>query len=109
MSWRLTDSRTSRERQLAVIQHMGLELQRLTRMKSLRLGLRMMRNPARLAGLEALQHFLESGFDAFACLGDAKDFLSTIHERESHWVAAFFEQPLSACSQALNLELTKTS
>lgn len=107
MSWRLTDSRASRDRQLAVIQHMGLELERLTRMKSLRLGLRMMRNPARLAGLEALQHFLESGFDAFASLGDAKDFLGTIHERESHWVAAFFEQPLGACSQALNLELAR--
>lgn len=109
MSWRLTDSRASRERQLSVIQHMGLELQRLTRMKSLRLGLRMMRNPARLAGLDALQHFLESGFDAFSSLGDARPFLDTINERESRWVSALFEQPLDACSAALSHELARSA
>jgi hypothetical protein len=108
MSWRLTDSRLSRERQLFVIQHMGLELERLTRMKSLRLGLRMMRNPARLAGLDALQHFLETGFDAFSSLGDAKPFLSTINERESRWVSAFFEHPLGECSTALSQELANS-
>src|SRR5690606_26370646 len=75
-SWRLTGERPARARQLAVVQHMGLELQRLTRMKPLRLALRMMRNPARVAGLDALQHFLESGFDAFAALGDARMFLA---------------------------------
>lgn len=54
IAWRRTDARASRDRQLAVVQHMGLELQRLTRTKTLRLGLRMMRNPARAAGLDAL-------------------------------------------------------
>lgn len=108
MSWRRTEGRASRERQLAVIQHMGLELQRLTSKKSLRLALRMMRNPARMAGLDALQHFLETGFDAFSSLGDAKPFLNTINERESRWVAAFFDQPLGACSDALSLELANT-
>lgn len=109
LSWRLTNSRESRERQLTVIQHMGLELQRLTRMKSLRLGLRMMRNPARVAGLDVLQHFLESGFDAFSSLGDARPFLNAINERESRWVQAFFEQPMDACSEALTRELTSSN
>lgn len=107
LAWRQTNARASRERQLAVIQHMGLELQRLTQMKTLRLGLRMMRNPARAAGLDALQHFLESGFDAFASLGDARPFLDTILQRESSWVDALFEKDVASCSAFLNEELAR--
>lgn len=105
LSWRLTGARSSRQRQLTVVQQMGLELQRLTRMKTLRLGLRMMRNPARAAGLDALQSFLESGFDAFAALGDARPFLETIANREAGWVDALFDQDLRTCSLALRDEL----
>ncbi|MFN7123967.1 MAG: FFLEELY motif protein [Hydrogenophaga sp.] len=107
VAWRRTDARVSRERQLAVVQHMGLELQRLTRMKTLRFGLRMMRNPAKAAGLDALQHFLESGFDAFAALGDAQPFLDTIRQRESGWVQALFDDDLASCSRRLVAELSR--
>ena len=107
LAWRRTGDRASRERQLAVVQHMGLELQRLTRMKSLRLGLRMMRNPAKAAGLDALQHFLESGFDAFSTLGDARPFLETIRQRESGWVQALFDADPASCSRSLNEEITR--
>ena len=106
-SWRLTGERPARARQLAVVQHMGLELQRLTRMKPLRLALRMMRNPARAAGLDALQHFLESGFDAFSALGDAREFLETIRQRESRWIDVLFDAPAVACNQALASELAR--
>lgn len=109
LAWRRTDARSSRARQLAVVEHMGLELQRLTRMKTLRLGLRMMRNPARAAGLEALQHFLESGFDAFAALGDARPFLDTIRQRETSWVRALFDDDLLSCSRSLSDELDRAS
>lgn len=107
VAWRRTDARASRERQLAVVHHMGLELQGLTRMKGLRFGLRMMRNPARAAGLDALQHFLETGFDAFAALGDARPFLDTILERESGWVQDLFEKDLAACGRRLDEELNR--
>lgn len=106
-AWRRTADRDARARQLAVVQHMGGELQRLTRMKPLRLALRMMRNPARAAGLDALQHFLESGFDAFAALGDARDFLDAINARESRWIAALFDDNETACSEALAAELER--
>lgn len=106
-AWRLTSNHEARARQLAVVQHMGLELQRLTRMKPLRLALRMMRNPARAAGLEALQHFLESGFDAFASLGDARAFLDTIHERESRWIDTLFDAGEAECRDALAAELAR--
>jgi hypothetical protein len=107
VAWRKTGDRISRERQLSVVQHMGLELQRLTRMRTLRLGLRMMRNPARAAGLDDLQHFLESGFDAFAALGDAKPFLETIGARETRWLSALFDDDFAVCSHTLSAELNR--
>jgi hypothetical protein len=42
----------------------------------------MMRQPARMAGLSALQDFLERGFVAFRKMGDATEFLATIDKRE---------------------------
>jgi hypothetical protein len=86
---------------------MGRELQRLTRMKPLRLALRMMRNPARAAGLDSLQHFLESGFDAFAALGDARPFMDTISEREMRWINTLFDTPLEECARVLAEELAR--
>lgn len=106
LAWRACGARPERSRQLAVVQHMGLELQRLTRMRSLRLGLRMMRKPAEAAGLDALQHFLESGFDAFAALGDASGFLRTIADRESAWIDCLFDAPLAQACRRLDEELS---
>lgn len=108
-AWRLTGRRDARERQLAVVQHMGAELQRLTRSKPLRLALRMMRGPAHAAGLAALQQFLEAGFDAFSSLGDARGFLAHIHERERHWIDRLFDEELPACAAALEAELCVTT
>lgn len=106
-SWQLTGNREARARQLAVVQHMGLELQHLTRKKPLRMALRMMRNPARAAGLDALQQFLESGFDAFASLGDARVFLDTISARESQWITTLFDASEADGSAALAAELAR--
>ena len=106
-SWRLTGERAQRERQLAVVQHMGHELQRLTRMKSLLIGLRLMRAPAQAAGLSSLQSFLENGFTAFATLGNSRAFLATIRERERHWIDALFDTDLRDCELALTQELAR--
>lgn len=108
-AWRSAGDRHDRGRQLAVVQHMGRELQRLTRMRSLRLGLRMMRKPAQAAGLDALQHFLESGFDAFAALGDADAFLAAIARRERQWIDLLFEAPIDQACAALDQALSSTS
>lgn len=106
-SWRLTGQRVERERQLAVVQHMGRELEKHTRSKSLLLALRMMRRPAKAAGLSALQQFLESGFTAFGTLGDAQGFLATIAEREQHWVHTLFDAARPTCVRALERELAR--
>ncbi len=104
-SWRLTGAREQRQRQLAVVQHMGSELRRLTRNPSLRIGLRMMRKPAQLAGLSALQMFLESGFDAFASMGDPSGFMQAIESRESRWIDALFDTETAQVVSALQAEI----
>ncbi|WP_342129710.1 FFLEELY motif protein [Hydrogenophaga sp. OTU3427] len=94
LAWRQTGERALREQQLQVVQHMGRELQALTRKASLRLGLRMMRGAAQAAGLGALQGFLEKGFDAFGQMGrHTEAFLGAIAERESAWIGDLFDAP----------------
>ena len=103
-SWRRTGAHEDRLRQLTVVQHMGGELQRLTRNASLRLGLKMMRRPAHLAGLSALQGFLESGFDSFAAMRNPDEFMRAIQTRERHWIDAFFEADVSVVAEELQIE-----
>lgn len=92
-AWRQVGGRPLRERQLDVVMDMGQELQRLTRRRSLRMALRMMRGPAQAAGMGDLQQFLEKGFDAFGSMRDAQPFLQRIHERESIWIDLLFDAP----------------
>lgn len=106
-SWRATSQREQRGRQLAVVLHMGRELQRLTQIRSLRIGLKMMRKPADLAGLSSLQQLLERGFAAFSAMGDAKSFLTAIEDRESAWIAGLFDTKLEICVQHLSADLSK--
>ena len=106
-SWRQTGAHEDRLRQLTVVQHMGSELQRLTRNASLRLGLKMMRRPANLAGLSALQGFLESGFDSFAAMRNPDEFLQAIQTRERRWIDAFFETDLSVVVAELQIEVQR--
>lgn len=100
-AWQRTAATESRQRQLDVVLHMGRELQRLTRLRSLRLALRWMRQPAELAGLGALQRFLERGFEAFAAMGDARVFLAAIAEREQAWIGRLFDPTDEGCTALL--------
>lgn len=106
-SWRLTGQPLQRERQLVVVLHMGTELQRLTRMTTLRVALKMMRRPAQVAGLDALQQFLERGFDAFAIMGDATRFLLAIQQRERHWIRTLFDADALSAVHELESELDR--
>jgi hypothetical protein len=105
--WQLTGQKAERERQLVVVLHMGTELQRLTRMITLRVALKMMRRPAQAAGLYALQQFLERGFDAFATMGNAGRFLAAIEQRERHWINTLFTADAAFAAHALQSELTR--
>jgi hypothetical protein len=81
-AWRAVGQPEARDRQLQLLLDVGHSLDRHTRSRLLRASLLMMRGPAKAAGLSALQHFLESGFDAFGAMGGADVFLRTIAERE---------------------------
>lgn len=90
-AWQATGRPQERERQVALTVAVGSALDRYTRKPLLRQTLRMMRAPARAAGLDELQHFLETGFDTFAAMRGAGEFLALVGERERALAAALFE------------------
>lgn len=108
-AWRAVGQNAARQQQLGSVIAIGQELTRLTRMPGLRTLLHMMRRPARAAGLGALQHFLESGFDTFGELarqrGAVERFLDTVHEREAHLMQMMFDAPAVTCETELTLTL----
>jgi hypothetical protein len=89
-AWRAVGQEDERERQVALMLQIGQSLDRHTRSRLLRASLHMMRAPARAAGLDALQRFLEAGFDAFGAMGGAQEFLDIIAQRERALAAALF-------------------
>lgn len=89
-AWQRCGQPAQREAQIALILRVGTDLDRLTRNRLLRHTLRLMRGPARAAGLAALQRFLESGFDTFRAMGGADEFLGDIGRRERALAAALF-------------------
>ena len=100
--WRMVGDRPARLRQLDVVLHLGRELDRLTRIRGLRSLLKMMRTPAAAAGLSSLQGFLEAGFDAFAGMKGASEFLALIEKRETVWIGAFFDDDAVTCETKLH-------
>ena len=108
-AWRGVGERAEREQQLASVMKLGQDLTRFTRMPGLRMMLRMMRKPAQAAGLGALQHFLETGFDTFGEMarrrGAVEHFLSTVHEREAMLMQALFDGDPVACGTQLEATL----
>ena len=99
--WRRLGDAAARHQQLEVVLQLGRQLDRLTRTRGLRTLLKMMRRPAAVAGLNSLQHFLETGFDAFAEMRGADDFLKVVSERESGWIHALFEDEAAVCETRL--------
>jgi hypothetical protein len=89
-AYRACDNRSERRRQIDLIVRTGSALERYVRQPMLRPLLTMMRHPARIAGLSALQDFLERGFASFAGMRDVAIFLGTIDTRETALMEAIF-------------------
>lgn len=89
-AWQAVGRPQTRERQVQLMLGVGHALDRLTRNPLLRHSLRLMRAPARAAGLSALQTFLETGFDTFREMRGAAEFLATIAQRERSLSAELF-------------------
>jgi hypothetical protein len=90
-AWQATGGRADRERQIDLMLSVGRALDGYTRNPVLRHSLKLMRGPARAAGLGALQHLLERGFDTFAGLRGADPFLAVITQRERALAARLFD------------------
>lgn len=90
-AWRQVGQASHRARQISLMLDIGVALSRFTTNRWLRHSLRMMRGPARAAGLGALQQFLEAGFDTFAALSCPDLFLKMIAERERKIADVLFD------------------
>lgn len=89
-AWQSTGRPAQRELQIALTLEIGAMLDRYTRKPLLRQTLRIMRGPARSAGLGELQRFLEAGFDAFKAMNGAAEFLALIGKRERELATCLF-------------------
>ena len=72
-----------RRRQIALMAEVGNALDRYVRTPMIGVALTMMRRPARVAGMSALQNFLERGFTAFRRMKGAGEFLAAVEARET--------------------------
>lgn len=90
-AWQATARRPDRRLQIDLTLAVGAALDRFTRQPLLRQSLKMMRGPAKAAGLGELQRFLESGFDTFKQMNGAKDFLEIVRTREQALADALFD------------------
>jgi len=95
-AWRSTGRARDRERQIALTLDVASALDHLTRRALIRNSLRLMRAPARAAGLSELQTFLETGFDTFRAMGGAAEFIKLVDEREHKLMAVLFEADATA-------------
>ena len=98
-AWRACGEPASRQQQIELTMAVGDSLDRLTRKPLLRQTLRLMRGPAQMAGLGALQNFLESGFDTFRAMRGAGEFLSTVRQREDTIARGLFQGDSSTLGQ----------
>jgi hypothetical protein len=101
-AWQATGRPVDRARQIDLVLALGTQLDHYTRNRLLRNSLRLMRGPARAAGLGELQAFLERGFDTFGAMsatpGGSAEFLRRVESREQALMQALFETPVASPS-----------
>lgn len=98
-AWQAVGRPADRRAQITLTRRVADALDVYTRNPLLRRSLRLMRGPARLAGMAELQGFLESGFDTFGAMHGAQEFLDAVVEREeavADWLFAATPQDLHA-------------
>ena len=89
-AWQGVGSDADRSRQIDLTLSIAAQLDRVTRLPLLRNALRLMRGPARAAGLSDLQRSLEVGFDTFKAMKGADEFIAFIDRRERALAEALF-------------------
>jgi hypothetical protein len=90
IAYRASSTRAERERQIDLIDAVGARLDALVAKPLVFRALRLMRRPARMAGLADLQDFLERGFESFRAMQGAEGFLALVRERETRILNRLF-------------------
>ncbi|MBM3391973.1 MAG: hypothetical protein FJY34_08390 [Betaproteobacteria bacterium] len=90
-AYRRAGHRRERELQLGLIGRIGEALAALVRKPLIHAALRIMRGPARLAGLAELHQFLDHGYNAFHGMGEPTEFLAAIATREETILRQLFD------------------
>lgn len=88
--YRSCGRRSERERQIALIGRLGMELNELVHHRLVLWLIRTVRGPARAAGFGLLQSFLEGGLRAFQVMGDGTEFIETIWNSEREIMQRLF-------------------
>ena len=81
-AYRVVSAQADRSRQIDQVESVGNSLCDLVCIPLIGGTLKMMRGPARLAKLGALQDFLERGFNAFKAMKNSRAFVAKIVQRE---------------------------
>jgi hypothetical protein len=74
---------------------LGHELQHAIEIPMIGITLKAMRKPARLAGIGALQSFLETGFETFGALTNTDEFLDEIEKRMEKIFRRIYRGPIT--------------
>ena len=82
VAYRESASRDERQHQIELIDGVGRRLDALVARPFVGGTLKLMRQPARMAGLAGLQDFLERGYEAFRRMKGADEFLALLRQRE---------------------------
>ena len=82
-AYRSGSTQAERTHQISLTQRICTGVDQLTHIPLMVTTLKLMRAPARLAGLADLQHFLENGFVTFKSMDGADHFLAVILRRET--------------------------
>lgn len=104
-AWQATGQIEARQHQLDLVLALGRRLDQFTRSRLMRQTLRMMRSPARAAGLAALQAFLERGFDTFAAMKGAEPFLMAVERRERAAIQRYFDADAVALATSGRMDI----
>ena len=89
-AYRASSTPGERQHQIDLIVAVGERLDALVRKPFVFTTLKVMRQPARVAGLGDLQDFLENGFQAFRDMDGAGEFLAVLRERETRILRSLF-------------------
>lgn len=103
-AYRICDDFEARKEQIRLLEALASRLEDYVHSRLLYTTLRMAHGPAKLLGLGELQAFLERGFSAFRHMRGSQHFVSTIVERERHYlerIAAGHDDPFQLPPDAL--------